>query len=425
MALGAVISPTDAVATSIVKRLGVSSRVVTMLEGESLLNDATALVVLRTAVAGAGASVSLGGALGDFAFAVVVAAVIGFVVGHANVALRARVPDAAVNTAISFTVPFLASVPAEALGASGLVAAVTAGLATGRHAAESLSPQQRLSDSQNWRTIELVLEGGVFLLLGLELSAIIGDVSGEATGVGGAVLIALAGLAGTILIRAAYVTPLVALLGAQARRGASIKERVADMDALADDPAALAERLTGRSSRGPRPRTARQVERWRTRVQRLMADIDHLLARPVGRRDGVLIVWAGMRGAVTVAAAQTLPEDAPQRSLLVLVAFLVAVGSLALQGATLPALVRRLGPSASDPEAERREREALVGLMRTAASQVEETGDRRADALARLEEQRRVLLDARDDGRFDSAALTAALRIVDADQISMELRVSG
>jgi NhaP-type Na+/H+ or K+/H+ antiporter len=149
IALGAIVSPTDAVATSIVKRAGAPSRVVTILEGESLLNDATALVILRAAIAGAAVSVSLWGVLYSFVYSIAVAGIVGFVVGHLNLLVRARVEEASVNTAISFTVPFLAAIPAEELGASGLVAAVVAGLVTGHHAPQFLSPQHRLSDSQN------------------------------------------------------------------------------------------------------------------------------------------------------------------------------------------------------------------------------------------------------------------------------------
>ena len=131
IALGAIVSPTDAVATSIVKRAGAPSRVVTILEGESLLNDAIALVIMRAAIAGAAVSVSLWGVLYSFVYSIAVARIVGFVVGHLNLLVRARVEEASVNTAISFTVPFLAAIPAEELGASGLVAAVVAGLITG------------------------------------------------------------------------------------------------------------------------------------------------------------------------------------------------------------------------------------------------------------------------------------------------------
>lgn len=145
VALGAIVSPTDAVATSIVKRLGVSPRVVTVLEGESLLNDATALVLLRSAVAATAAGLSFADIALDFAWAVLGAVVIGWLVGEVIVRIRSRIKDVAVSTAISFTVPFLAFIPAEHLEASGLVAAVTAGLVMGREQAHFLGPQQRLS----------------------------------------------------------------------------------------------------------------------------------------------------------------------------------------------------------------------------------------------------------------------------------------
>jgi len=140
VALGAIVSPTDAVATSIIKQTSVSKRVVAMLDGESLLNDATALVILRTAIVATAASFSFWGALGTFAYSVVVAVLVGLAVGWLNLVVRKRVTDATVNTVISFTVPFVAAVPAEALGASGLVAAVVAGLVTGFRAPRELSP---------------------------------------------------------------------------------------------------------------------------------------------------------------------------------------------------------------------------------------------------------------------------------------------
>ena len=151
IALGAILSPTDATATAIVRRTGVTSRVVTVLEGEGLLNDATALVLLRAAIAAGAASVSIGGVLGEFALAVVVAVVLGVVVGRLGLMARRRVADPTVNTVLSLATPFVASLPAEALGTSGVVAAVAAGLVTGHGAIRHLSPQHRLSDKDNWR----------------------------------------------------------------------------------------------------------------------------------------------------------------------------------------------------------------------------------------------------------------------------------
>ena len=177
--LGAILSPTDAVATSIVKRLGISRRVVTMLEGESLLNDATALVLLRTMVAAAAGrrpparqrriGIELG-FIPAFLWGVLVAVVDRRASSATSTCGCASLfSHSAANTAIGFVVPFVAYLPTEQLGGSGLVAAVVAGIVTGQGAARWFTPEQRLSDELNWRTIELVLEGGVFLLMGLEL----------------------------------------------------------------------------------------------------------------------------------------------------------------------------------------------------------------------------------------------------------------
>ena len=419
VALGAIVSPTDAVATSIVKRLGVSPRAVTVLEGESLLNDATALVVLRAAIAGAAASVSLWGVLGDFLFAVAVAAVIGGVVGRGGLVVRARVVDPTANTVLSFTVPFLASVPAEELGASGLVAAVAAGLVTGRRGPRVLPARHRLSDAQNWRAIELVLEGAVFLVMGLELTAVVGDVRDDHAGIGSAVAVAAGALLLTVLVRAAYVAPLLAGLRRRARRGERMKPRLSQMMERLDDPAATETEFR----RGPgrnRPPSATRLERMRTRVRRVGADIDHFLAQPLGWREGAVVVWAGMRGAVTLAAAQTLPEDAPSRSLLVLVAFLVAGASLLVQGGTLPRLVARVDPARAEPESPE-ERARLSALLQRARDTVPAAPDG-AYLFAVIDAQRQALLDARDDGAFGAEQLTAALAVLDADQVRLELR---
>ena len=477
IALGAILSPTDADATSIDKRLGVSPRVSALLDGESLLNDASALVLLRAAIAGAAASVALWGVVGTFVYSVAVAGVIGAIVGWLNLRIRARVSNPTVNTVISFTMPFIASIPAEQLGASGLVAAVVAGLITGRGAARYLSPQHRLSDVQTWRTVELVLEGAVFLVMGLQLSGIVDEVESAHEGVWAAIRIAAIAFAAAILIRAAYVAPLLAALGRRARRGAAFKQRLVDR---AGPP------TTSRPpSRVPDPSPA-QAERFRTMMRRRVADIDYYLDEALGWREGTIVVWAGMRGVVTLAAAQTLPADTPSRSMLVLIAFVVAVGSLLVQGGTLPWLVRWLLPvrDAGDTVAERLE---LKRVLHTAAfdeldgddsldprlrataermraawltsadegaqesdeyagetpasgartdSDVAEPGhgtsDRLIDAeqvrmlrLRMIRAERDALLDARDEGTFGAAALGAALEELDAEQISIELKGPG
>ena len=481
IALGAIISPTDAVATTIVKRLGVSPRVTAVLEGESLLNDATALVLLRSAIVAFTASISFWSVLGQFAYSVAVAVVIGLVVGWLNLRLRSRVKDAAVNTAISFTIPFIASIPAEALGASGLVAAVTAGLITGRGAAKWLTPAHRFSDAQNWRTVELLLEGAVFLVMGLELSAILADLE-SGSSVGLAALLAVLALVVTVIVRTAYVAPLLWGLSRSARESDRRREQLPAMQERLDkwengelDAPAI------ESRRGQRPLGGRarpgDAERFRDRAVRYVADVEYMQAEPLGVREGGLVVWAGMRGVVTLAAAQTLPEDTPLRSLLVLIAFFVAAFSLLLQGGTLGAVARWLGLTGIGANIEERDR--LSRELGTAAMAVlEEQGIDRtmlfgrrdgaasaapavppaagsADASApgdeselaeisddegvvpdpspdrekfrairvlMIEAQRGKLLELQKQGTYSSGALTWALETLDADQISIDLR---
>ena len=435
VALGAIVSPTDAVATSIVRRSGVSGRVVAVLEGESLLNDATALVLLRTAVAGTAASVSLWHVAGSFGYSVAVAVVIGAVVALVMLRVRSRVTDPTVSTVLSFTVPFLASIPSELLGTSGLVAAVVAGLVTGQGAPRRLAPQHRLSETQTWRTVELVLEGAVFLLMGLELSQIVDDVRAQHDGVGAALAIAGGAFLLSVLVRTAYVSPLVAGLRRRARRAERSRPRLDAFQLALQQPEAQRGRPAD-EARGPgrRPVPPHRLEQMRTRLTRVLADIDYYLAVPLGWREGGVLVWAGMRGAVTLAAAQTLPASTPHRPLFVLVAFTVAAGSLLLQGSTLQTAVRWLRPAPVDTEALATDREDLRVLLAqvrrdvlardapTEATVRPSPVDRaRALELAVIAAQRTAVLDARDDGTVGVDALDDALARLDVEQVRLEL----
>ena len=218
VALGAVISPTDAVATSIVKQTNVSHRITAILEGESLLNDASALVLLRAAIAGSAAAVSVWNVAGQFLWAIVIAVVFGMVVGHLALWLRARVTDPTVNMVISFTVPLAVALPVEALGGSGLVAAV-------HHGLQVLSPQHRRSDVENWTTVSLLLEGSVFLLMGLEIVGIV-DAAGGVGVAFRALGFAVVGLVGMLALRAAFVIPLLGWLQLVSGRAVQARERI-------------------------------------------------------------------------------------------------------------------------------------------------------------------------------------------------------
>jgi monovalent cation/hydrogen antiporter len=461
IALGAILSPTDAVATSIAKRLGISPRVVTLLEGESLLNDATALVLLRTSVAAIAAGYEFGDTVVAFVWGVVIAVLVGSVVGWVNLRVRGWVRHSAANTALSFTVPFLAYLPAEHLNGSGLVAAVVAGIVTGQGAARRLTPDQRISDHLNWRTIELILEGAVFLVMGLELEAIVQANLDEHQGLWHGTWLALSALGIVVLVRALYVSGLIWVQGRRARRHQLRRRRVEGVgerldrfeQTLTEHPEMIARRLPGGDPQAPQRRIA-----WmRTRMRRTLADLDYYRDAPLGWRHGSVIVWAGMRGVVTLAAAQTLPRDTDERSLLIFVAFLVAAFSLLLQGLTLPAVVRMLGLQGDGGEGPSREEQAAISAeLRDAAASAVTSGRlvrRNGEAfpdelvgvigermtqppedgvgemvlevrLAIIEVMRERLLEIRADGRFSTAALRKALAELDADQISLELRIA-
>ncbi|MEV8253501.1 cation:proton antiporter [Rhodoglobus sp. NPDC076762] len=481
LALGAVISPTDAVAVSIIKQTPVSKRVIAMLDGESLLNDATALTLLRGAIVATAATFSFGGFAASFSYSVVVALLIGGFVGWLNLVIRKRVTDPTVNTVMSFTVPFVAAIPAELLGASGLVAAVVAGLVTGIRAARVLSPQNRLSDTQNWRMIELVLEGAIFLMMGLQISGILTDVENDDAGIRTAVVIAIGALIITVLVRAAFVAPLLWFLARRSHRHAKMKPRMEVIQERLGSPNEILQAPEHPSGLSP-TKSPRYVRRVTSLVTRSLADIDYFAREPLGWREGTTVVWAGMRGAITVAAAQSLPSDAPLRSTLVLIAFVVAALSLLVQGGTIGALVRRISP-ASDQAAEHErtvaERTRLFALLKESADAVAgatpaasatpsatATPDVTATAAATatpaaedattnteplagdttapegddfesrrvqfeadknhrisvIRAQRTALLDARDNGIFDADLLENALDNLDATQITLEMR---
>jgi CPA1 family monovalent cation:H+ antiporter len=433
-----------------------------MLEGESLLNDASALVLLRSAIAATAATVSLWEVVGDFAYAAGVAVAIGVPVGWVGLRIRKRLRHAALSTAMSFVVPFAAYLPAEELGASGLVAVVAAGLVTGNGSARHLRPQDRIAERSNWHTVELLLEGAVFLAMGIQLFDLIEDAErGSGSVLRAAGLAAIAGAA-VLVARAGFVTPLIVIQARRARRGEAVRETLSGFQDRIDQrvaatPPPSAKATEGAEDKGRRSAAAR-LERIQGTLRRRTADIDYDLSRPLGWREGTLLVWAGMRGVVTLAAAQTLPSDTPDRSFLILVAFGVAFGTLLVQGSTLPWVTRRLGlvgqDTTGDLPALRRETEQAArtfladprrpdgtpyddgvvarvrkDMFREHESQDEDavlTKERfiqyRELRLAAIAAQREELLAARSAGTFDSAQLGNALDLLDAEQIAVEMR---
>ncbi|VXC29783.1 sodium:proton antiporter [Aeromicrobium sp. 9AM] len=445
IALGAVLSPTDAVATSIVKRTGVAPRLVTLLDGESMLNDASALVLLRSAIAATGAGVSIWGVAGDFVKAVALAVLLGFVIGFASLVVRRRVHDATLNTAISFVVPFAAYTPAEHVGASGLVAVVVTGLVTGYWGQKYLRPQDRRAEDVNWRTIAFLLEGGVFLLVGLEAPGLVDDFRADGGEWTRLAIVTVAALVILLVVRAVFVVYVLLDLRHDRQQMTAGRSRL--------DPENV--RLLLES-----PRARRMSERRRKAIHQMVArnqaDIAFYEREKLTARDGGVLVWAGMRGSVTLAAAQTLPASTEQRPLLVLVALAVAVSTLVLQGGTLAWLVRRLGVESDRSQVRRDEIASLSHLlMDVAEARIDEEApeldpvvvaqaraqsapdkftrwagpdgeerERRLETYRELRQsvlsdQRDALMEARAEGRYDSAAIGEMLRRVDSGELSL------
>lgn len=316
--LGAMVAPPDPVAaTAIARQLRLRRRLTTILEGEGLSNDATALVLYEVAVAGTlTGALSPWGAGGTFALAVVLGIVIGLAIALFTRWLLDRLPAHPAGTALVLVMPFVAYVAADVAHGSGVLAVVTLALALSRYA-DAESAQTRLMAGTTWEIIELLVTGAAFAFVGLELRAVAQDVSGDIS-----VLIAQALLVTAVVIVVRFVWIFAV---------ASLDERI-------------------------RARQRRQAE-------------------PVGWREMTIASWAGMRGVATLAAALALPageNSFPERDRLIFIAFVVIIVTLLLQGLTLPALVRWLGVQAPVEEKQVAERELTQRALRAGFQRLEQ-----------------------------------------------------
>src|ERR671933_611607 len=314
-ALGAIVSPPDAVAaTAVLRGLGVPRRLVTLLEGESLFNDATALVAYQAALgAAATASFSPSAALVRFVAAGAGGVLVGLAVGVAVAGLRRRLHDPPVEITISLLTPFAAYLPAEALGVSGVLASVVCGLYLGRQAPRLMDADTRVQARAVWETLVFVLNGLVFVLIGLQLPGIVARLAARPPLrlAALAVLISLT----VVLVRFVWVF-------------------------LTD---------------------------WLAHPRRAPRD-----TRVAWAQDGV-IAWAGLRGVVSLAAALALPFTTaagapfPERDLLLFLTVCVIVVTLVGQGLSLPWLLRVLRVRADGSD---EQEETLAWEMATDAAQV-------------------------------------------------------
>jgi monovalent cation/hydrogen antiporter len=362
--LGAVLAPTDPVAaTAIAGRLGAPKRFVTVVEGESLINDATALIIFKFAVAATVAGgFSAADAVGEFLLSSAGGIGVGVAVGWVVARIRRPIDDPLTEITISLLTPFLAYLPAAVIGASGVLAAVTAGIWLGWRAPLLVTPTTRLQSTSVWEVLMFVLNAALFVLLGTQLPAIIEAVSDEYE-------------PETLLLYGAVVSFAVA-----ATRFAWVFGQAA----------------------------VRRVGRNQVReMQRPLA--------PWG--ETLLVAFTGMRGAVSLAAALAIPAtidggDAfPMRDLIVLLVYVVILTTIVGQGLLLPFLIRWVGLD-DGAHHEAREAAARVKAAKAAIARLDElgseawVGEGTATRLRGLYEFRirrfKARLDDEDDGEIET-----------------------
>jgi monovalent cation/hydrogen antiporter len=293
LTLGAIVAPPDAVsATAVGRRLGLPRRIMTLLGGESLLNDATALTAYKVALAASiGTAATWSSGLATFALAAVGGVVVGVALGAMIAFIRWRLDDPLVESAVGLVAPFIIYLAAEQIHGSGVLAVVVAALILGQKSTRA-SYATRLQDQAVWKAAQLVLESFAFLLIGLQLPKVISELKGITASV---IAISSVSVLATVIV-----------------------VRIVWMYVFAYLPRRLSSRL-------------REREQTPTPAQVFV------------------VAWAGMRGVVSLAAAFGVPMTTlsgapfPGRPHLVFLTFVVVIGTLLLHGLTLPWLIKRLG----------------------------------------------------------------------------------
>ena len=461
--LGAVVSPPDAVsAAAIGQKLGLPRHVMTVLSGESLINDAASLTLFKVFVAIVlGSGYSLIADVGIFGAAIGIGVVVGVFVGNAFVWLRGRLKDPVIEILIGLLLPFALYIGAEHIGfgpfvGSGVIAVVAAGLIVGYNAPRA-GYATRLQERPVWSAIDLLLEGFVFALIGLQLKSNLEGVGESGLGVWSTVGIAALVLVAVIVVRPLFVFPTyyLSLFGDRRdrREGGNNDKR----QALQQKRARVW--LERERKRGREP-----DEQTLARVNGRRDDPD----KPMNWRELAVVSWTGMRGVVTLAAAASIPESLAVRDTLVFIAFFVTVGTLLLQGLTLPLVIT--GLKVTDPNERARDlaeerRVAMIALEEgvafadahreewaakygagvadrvlervrgRVAQQNEELREERADDAGRgtvdpeqilqlrreiIRFRREVLIRERDAGTIDEEVMREVLLGLDAEEFALD-----
>src|SRR5215207_712689 len=325
-------------ATAIAGRLGAPRRIVTILEGESLINDGTALVLYSVAVSAVvTGTFSLPHAVLEFVLYGVGGTAIGLVVGWVITRVRRWIGDPLVEITVTLLTPYAAYIPAEELGVSGVLATVATGLYLGWRNPETTAPRNRLQLFGLWDVLPFLLNSVLFILIGLQLPNILESISGEYSIM-------------SVVLYAALVS--LAVIGTRL---------------LWTFPATYLPRYLSRSIRERNP-----CPPW----QQVAA-----------------VAYTGMRGAISLAAALAIPLTVqggapfPGRDLILFLTFCVILLTLVLQGLSLPLLIRRLGLAGAEGEEEREETEARLRAAEAALARLEELADQdwvREETTARM-----------------------------------------
>ncbi len=388
-ALGGIRAPTDPIAaTASMRRLGAPRRIVNVIEGESLVNDGTALVVYRAAVGAAvGGSFSLWGASAEFVLGIAGGIAVGIAIGWLIAEVRARIDDTPTEVTISLFTGYAAYLPAEQLHVSGVLAAVTAGIVLGLRAPRISTAQMRLQGYATWELVQFLLNGVLFVLIGLQLPHILDGTGDHST----AELLAYGAGFSAVVIGTRFLWLFTM------------------------------------------PYVVRALDRRPQQMQ-----------RRVGWRQRVVSAWSGMRGGVSLAAALALPLETdagapfPERDLIIFIAFCVILVSLVVQGLTLPLLIRKLGVTddGGEEQEELRARLTAAKAALTELDALEEEGSIREDTLERMRNlyryrKRRFAARAGrgEDEGFEDRALSyqqAVRRVLDAQREAIvQLRNQG
>lgn len=446
--LGAVVAPPDAVtAVAVGRRLGLPKKVMAILTGESLVNDAAALSLFSIAVAQvAGSRAFIENPMLLFGYSALLGPLVGAALGFVTLWIRRRLANPGLETIQGLVVPFAAFISAEHLHASGVLAVVVAGFVVG-HGSLDAGYQTRLQERYVWNSVDVMLEAFVFAYIGLQLRFVIEDLNEAHES-----LAEVAVASGVVLLVVLLIRPVCVFV----MFGRGVLSRKVESKFSVPVPEAGGRGALGVRRRGSGGRLS------------VLAD-----QRALTWQENVVVSWTGMRGVVTLAAASGIPlmtvdgEAFPERATIQAIAFVVSVGTLLLQGWTLPLLIRWLQPSfeadRQSDETETRKAEELVhaaaddvltrfaasppaGLDAATLANIQQTIARhaqdadempdpeshtpRAEVFSRLYRevlcaQRNVLIAERDAGRIEDETVRAMLERLDLQEAGVSARLES